>query len=280
MKFYLGGLGNYYSDWNIISKAVIEADKLGFDGVLIPDHYMWGEMGGSRRQDSYSTLESWTALTWLAAKTSNIKLGTLVTPLTLRPPGVLAKMLSTLDVLSNGRVVLGCGAGWSKVEFEGYSKWDEAGVRLSKTEEALKLIIELWTKDKVDFQGRFYSAEGAVLEPKPVQKPYPQLLFGGTGKRMLTITGKYADIFYFPPWGGGSLEEAKKIVYRSAEKLSRRDKVNYMAGTMGMGPPDNTAKVEAALKNGATYYLSAFPRGEKYFSTMNQFAEEVIPSFK
>jgi alkanesulfonate monooxygenase SsuD/methylene tetrahydromethanopterin reductase-like flavin-dependent oxidoreductase (luciferase family) len=279
MKFYVGGLGNYYSDWNSISKAIVEADELGFDGVLIPDHYMWGDMGGTRRRDGYSTLESWVALTWLAAKTKNIKLGTLVTPLTLRPPGVLAKMLSTLDVLSGGRVVLGCGAGWSKVEFDGYSKWSEAGIRLSRTEEALKLIIELWTKDKVDFKGRFYSANGAVLEPKPVQKPYPKLLFGGIGKRMLSITGKYADIFYYPPWGGGNLEKARKVVYESAEKSGRKDKVDFMSGTMGMGQPDNITKVEDALKNGASYYLASFPRGDGYISSMKKFADEVIPSF-
>ncbi|MBN1683695.1 LLM class flavin-dependent oxidoreductase [Candidatus Bathyarchaeota archaeon] len=280
MKFYLGGLGNYYSDWEKISKVIQEADNQNFDGVLIPDHYMWGERGGMRRQDSFSTLESWIALTWLAAKTEKINLGTLVTPLTFRPPGMLAKMLSTLDILSKGRVVLGCGAGWSKVEFDGYSKWDPDAVRLSKTEEALKIIIELWTKEKVDFNGRFYTIKGAVLEPKPLQKPYPTLLFGGTGKRMLNITGKYADIVYYPPWGDLDFEEVKNIVTESAKKAGRENKINFMLGSMGMGSPESTTKVENAVKKGATFYLVNFQRGDQYISEMKKFAEEIIPSFK
>ena len=112
MKFYLTGLGNLYENLDEIKKAVIEADKLSFDGALMPDHYMWGAEIGHTMTNPYRTLETWTTLTYLAGKTDWISLGTLVTPLPFRHPGTLAKRLSTLDVLSGGRVVLGVGAGF------------------------------------------------------------------------------------------------------------------------------------------------------------------------
>ncbi len=169
VKFMLGGLGNWFNDFELVKKAVLEADQLGYDGALMPDHYMWGDMGGMMsRPDSYVTVETWITLTYLAAKTEQIHLGTMVTPIPFRPPGLLAKMISTLDVPSNGRVIAGIGAGWSQVEFEGYSEWNKSKIRVDKTYEGLKLMLELWTQDKVDFDGTFYKAKGAVLEPKPI----------------------------------------------------------------------------------------------------------------
>ncbi|MHA1939996.1 MAG: LLM class flavin-dependent oxidoreductase, partial [Candidatus Thorarchaeota archaeon] len=132
MKFMLGGLGNWYNDFELVKNAILEADKLGYDGALMPDHYMWGDMGGGMmsRPDANVTMESWITLAWLAAKTEQIHLGTMVTPIPFRPPGLVAKMLSTLDVLSNGRVIAGIGAGWSQIEFEGYSEWNKSKVRV------------------------------------------------------------------------------------------------------------------------------------------------------
>ncbi|NIO38188.1 LLM class flavin-dependent oxidoreductase, partial [Candidatus Bathyarchaeota archaeon] len=97
MKFFLSGLGNWFKDLALIKKAIVEADRLGFDGALMPDHYMWGQTEWLRRPDSNVTLETWVTLTYLAAKTEQIRLGTLVTPIPFRPPSILAKMLSTLD---------------------------------------------------------------------------------------------------------------------------------------------------------------------------------------
>jgi alkanesulfonate monooxygenase SsuD/methylene tetrahydromethanopterin reductase-like flavin-dependent oxidoreductase (luciferase family) len=108
--------GNWSAQWQLIEKAVPLADEMGFWGFLMPDHYMWGEDRGGN-----STLETWTTLSYLAGKTKRLKLGTLVTPIPFRPPGILAKEVSTLDVISGGRTILGIGAGWSQTEFEGYS---------------------------------------------------------------------------------------------------------------------------------------------------------------
>lgn len=285
MKFYLGGLGNWFNDFALIEKAVVEADKLGFDGALMPDHYMWGQTEWMRRPDANTTLETWIALSYLAGKTEQIRLGTLVTPIPFRPPSMMAKMVSTLDVLSGGRVVFGVGAGWSQVEFEGYSEWNEPKVRVDKTEEGLELMIKLWTQNEVSFKGQFYQAEKAVLKPKPVQQPYPQLLFGGRKHRMLRLAGKYGDIIFIPQFGKSEpYEERKKIVIRAAKKANRENKIAFMEGPMMLMGPYNSEEfikhVESAKETGATYFLTSLPRNEKFIESINSFAQDVIPSFK
>jgi len=282
MKFYLGGLGNLYANVETITGAVIEADRLGFQGALMPDHYMWGEMRGHTMPNAYSTLETWVTLTYLAGKTEQISLGTLVTPLPFRPPAMLAKMLSTLDVLSGGRVILGVGAGWSQDEFEGYSTWGGAKYRVDKTIEGLKLMLELWTKDEVNFKGRFYEAKNAVLDPKPVQKPYPRLLFGSQGDRMLGLTGRYGNICFIPPWSGEQYGAIKAKVLGAVEKAGRSGEVEFMTGDMGSRGPYDAAevskKIAVAEESGAGIYLASFPR-ENMLDSMRRFAVEVMPSY-
>ena len=285
MKFFLSGLGNWFTDLDLITKAVIEADKLGFYGALMPDHYMWGETDWNKRPDRNYTLETWTTLTYLGAKTEQIHLGTLVTPIPFRPPAILAKMLSTLDVLSNGRVVLGVGAGWSQPEFEGYSEWNTPKVRVDKTIEGIELMIKLWTQDKVTFNGKHYKTNNTILEPKPAQKPYPKLLFGGKGKRMLKLAAKYADICYIPPWNGTETREtAKQLVLTEAKKHGRADKIAFMAnGTASEGSYNSkeySTRVEKAVEENAAHFLVSFPRNSEYINTVKKFAREVMPSFR
>ncbi len=283
MRFYLSGIGNLYENVNIVLEGVIEADKLGFDGALMPDHYMWGEQVGHMMSTPYSTLETWTTLSYLAAKTKRIKLGTLVSPLPFRHPARLAKRLATLDLLSGGRVVLGVGAGWSRVEFEGFSVWESPGRRVSKTIEALEIMKRLWTEDEVTFDGEFYKIKGAVIEPKPMQKPHPSLLFGSTGKRMLNLTGKHADICFIPPWVASQFQTIRKTVITAAEKAGRKEKISFMLGEMGARTPydysDYSRKIELAIEKGASYYNTTFPRGS-LMESMKSFAEEILPSYK
>jgi len=320
LKFFLSGLGNFYSNLSVITEAIIEGDKLGFDGALLPDHYMWGQMpfmrGSMRGTHSShnnllkegrnhprgdimrgrmgssfhsminnSTLETWITLSYLAGKTEQIRLGTLVTPIPFRPPSILAKMLSTLDILSKGRVVFGVGAGWSQPEFEGYSEWNQPKIRVDKTEEGLELMIKLWTQKEVTFKGKYYQAKAAVLEPKPVQKPYPQLLFGGRGDRMLKMAGRYADICYIMSQfqAPGVSEEMREKVLKAARKANRVEKVAFMAGPMGSMSPfdlkESSQRVEEAIETGASYYLTALPRNT-YIESMQRFAKDIMPSFK
>jgi alkanesulfonate monooxygenase SsuD/methylene tetrahydromethanopterin reductase-like flavin-dependent oxidoreductase (luciferase family) len=281
MKFFVGGLGNFYNSWNETEEIVPLADELGFHGVVMPDHFMWDRSG---MRDRNSTLDTWTVFSYLAAKTRRIKFATLVTPIPFRPPAILAKMVATLDVISSGRTILGVGAGWSQSEFEGYSEWNDPKTRVDKTEEGVRLIQRLWKEDEVDFNGRFYKAKGAVIEPKPVQKPHPPLLFGGVSPRMLRMAGKYADMCYIAPWTKISFSNAKSMVENAAQKAGRSERIVFGAGAPTLFGERFDMKVlkkdvETAIENGCEFYVTAFPQ-ENYSSTMKQFSKEILPQLE
>jgi alkanesulfonate monooxygenase SsuD/methylene tetrahydromethanopterin reductase-like flavin-dependent oxidoreductase (luciferase family) len=293
LKFILGSWGNWYSGWETMKKVVPEADNLGYWGFVMPDHYMWGsQMGGN------STLDTWIVLTYLAAKTENIRLGTLVTPIPFRPPSVLAKMVSTLDIISNGRTILGVGAGWSQTEFEGYSSWDEPKIRVDKTIEGLELILKLWdsttnASSPVNFDGKHYSAKGAILEPKPVQKPHPLLLFGGTAPRMFRLAGLYSDICLIPPWlPPEKAEEAKQIILEEAKRHGRHSRISFaeilreaMSDSPQSAPPRYDVQsyskgVERVRNSGSEYVIIPIFGPYKVVSNIvKDFGKQIIPSY-
>jgi alkanesulfonate monooxygenase SsuD/methylene tetrahydromethanopterin reductase-like flavin-dependent oxidoreductase (luciferase family) len=174
-----------YLDKELISDVGKAAEQAGFYAFLSWDHYML--------PDGPETLDAWSILAFLAGQTSSIKLGTVVTPIPFRPPSQLAKIVSSVDYLSGGRTILGVGAGWHQPEFDGFSNWGTPGQRVTRTEEALDLITQLWAGDEVKYNGKNYHADGAVISPVPVQTPYPPMWFGVRGKRMLNLAAKYAE---------------------------------------------------------------------------------------
>ena len=188
-----------------IIKSGCLADSLGLDFFLVTDHYM--------TPVSDSSVDAWAVLAALAAKTKGVVLGTCVTPIPFRPPQLLAKVVATVDQISNGRAVLGVGAGWSKPEFDAYSRWDDDRTRVAKTVEGLELITKLWmAQEPFDFAGRYYSSQGAILKPKPVQQPHPPLWFGGRGTYMLKeIAAKYGDA-WLPPIPGLQEDEYRRVL--------------------------------------------------------------------
>ena len=238
-------------------------------------------------------------LTFLSAKTETIRLGTWVTPIPFRPPGLLAKTVATLDQLSQGRVILGVGAGVSQRMFEAYAQWDPPRIRVDKTREGLELILRLWCEKKVDYGGRYYKAKGAALEPKPVQKPHPPLLFGGSGRKMLQLAGKYADICYIPPWNKMSHQESKGIVLDAAKSRNRQERISFAYAYTPLGPADHYDRaeygkqVEEAQRDGFEYFITAFsltappwdseassPKGiDTYLKCLHDFANSFIPSY-
>ncbi|UCH02763.1 MAG: LLM class flavin-dependent oxidoreductase [Candidatus Bathyarchaeota archaeon] len=282
MKFFLTGLGNLHENTESIMNGIITADQYGFHGALMPDHFMWGNQIGHRMQNPYVTLETWTFLTYIAAQTENIHLGTLVTPLPFRHPGVLAKRLATLDNLSRGRVILGVGAGWSTVEFDGYSEWVGSKSRVDKTIEALDIMTRLWTEDSVSHESQYYTMKNAVLEPKPVQKPYPKLLFGSSGNRMLRLTGKMGDYCFIPPWLMQNAAQVREIVLKAAKEAGRTDKLEFIGGIMAAIAPYNTKEytkiVEMAEKSRATVCNIAFPR-DTIVEDIKKFTKEILSSY-
>ena len=172
-------------DRGLIRDVAVAAEEAGFYGFLSWDHYML--------PDSSETLDAWSILSYLAGQTSRIKLGTVVTPLPFRPPSQLAKIVSTVDLLSGGRTILGVGAGWHRPEFDGFSEWLPTGKRVAQTSEALELITTLWRGGTSDFSGRYFSSKGAEILPSPVQKPHPPMWFGVKGPKMMELAALYGD---------------------------------------------------------------------------------------
>ncbi|MFB6106868.1 MAG: LLM class flavin-dependent oxidoreductase [Halobacteriaceae archaeon] len=173
-------------DWDLTESAVQLADSLGYEGLWAPDHFMLGV-------DDYE-LEVWTLLSQMAALTEDPVVGPLVGAVTYRNPALLAKMASSLDVMSRGRVELGLGAGWHGEEHEAYGyEFPPIDQRIEMLEEAIQLVRAMWTDSHASFDGEYYQIRDAPNVPQPVQEPHPKLMIGGSGPKMLRLVAKYAD---------------------------------------------------------------------------------------
>jgi len=182
------------------------AEKAGFDLVTVMDHFYQIRGVGP---ETDPMLEAYTTLAAVAARTSTVKLGTLVTGVTYRNPALLAKQVTTLDLISGGRAVLGIGAAWNEDEHAGYGfEFPPIGRRMDRLEEAVTIAKLMFTQDRPSFEGKFYRIDRALNVPRPVQKGGPKILVGGAGeKRTLRILAKHGDIGH---WFGGPLEELKR----------------------------------------------------------------------
>ncbi len=180
--------GEQYGLMTTITK---EAESLGFYSAWFYDHFI-----PFPRITTDSCFESWTTLASLAASTSRIRLGTLVTCAGFREPGVLAKMAATVDRVSGGRLELGVGAGWYKAEYDMYGiPFEGNAVRIRRLSETVQVVKKLWTEEEAHFRGRYYTLQGARCEPKPVQKPHPPVMIGGGGEQLtLRVVAKHADM--------------------------------------------------------------------------------------
>jgi F420-dependent oxidoreductase-like protein len=168
------------------------AEIAGFSSLWVMDHLFQIRVVGPPEQEM---LEGWTALAFAAGRTSRIKLGTLVTGVTYRHPGVLVKIATTLDVLSRGRSYFGIGAAWNEDEHRGLGiPFPPLGERMDRLEEALQIALQMWAGDDRPFEGRHYRLERPLCSPPPVQKPHPPIMVGGSGeRRTLRMVAKYAD---------------------------------------------------------------------------------------
>jgi len=144
--------------------------------------------------------DAWTTIAALAARTTTLRLGTLVSPATFRPPALLANAAATADHVSGGRIELGLGAGWNEREHAAYAfPFPEARVRVEMFAEQLEIVHRLWTEERVDFGGSHYTLADAPAQPKPVQRPHPPLIVGGSGGRgTIEPAARFADEYNTP----------------------------------------------------------------------------------
>lgn len=162
-------------------------EAIGYDTLHVADHFPRG-------------LGPFAALATAAAITERIRVGPFVLANDFRHPAMLAKEAATLDLLSDGRLEVGIGAGWLRSEYEATGiPFDRAGVRIDRLAEAIPLIKRLWTEDNVTMQGRFYQTNDLSILPRPVQAPHPPVMVGGGGQRILSLAARHADIVALNP---------------------------------------------------------------------------------
>jgi F420-dependent oxidoreductase-like protein len=175
-----------------VAEIATTAEGSGFDSVWVMDHFYQIRGVGQRTEPM---LEAYTLLGALAARTSRARLGTMVTGVTYRNPAMLAKMVTTLDVISSGRAILGIGAAWNDDEHGGYGfDFPPPGERLERLEEALQICRAMFTEESPTFKGKHFAIEEALDFPRPVQPEGPPILIGGGGeRRTLRLVAQYAD---------------------------------------------------------------------------------------
>ena len=168
------------------------ADEAGFDSVGVMDHFFQIRAVGP---PEHEMLEGYTTLGFLAAQTRRAKLMTVVTGVHYRHPGVLAKIVTTLDVLSGGRAWLGIGAGWNEQESRGLGvPFPTLGERFEMLEEALQICLQMWRGDETPYRGKQFHLERLLNSPQALQRPHPPILIGGSGERKtLRLVAQYAD---------------------------------------------------------------------------------------
>ena len=175
-----------------IAEIAVTAEESGFDSVWVMDHFYQITNVGPRTDPM---LEAYTLLGALAARTSRASLGTMVTGVTYRNPAMLAKEVTTLDVISGGRAILGIGAAWNDDEHTGYGfDFPPVGERMDRLDEALRICRAMFTEEAPSFSGRYYSTDAALNVPRPIRPEGIPILVGGSGeRRTLKLVARHAD---------------------------------------------------------------------------------------
>jgi F420-dependent oxidoreductase-like protein len=259
--------------WPELVERVQFAESAGFDGAWVFDHFtpLYGDSNGP-------CLEAWTALAGLAALTSKIRLGVLVTGITYRHPSILATEAITVDHVSNGRLEIGMGAAWHEPEHR------ELGIpfppikeRAERLEEGIEVMRLLMTKDKARFDGRYYQLEQASYHPRPVQKPHPPIWIGAGGEQlMLPIVARQADAWH--AFGSEDTMVAKsRLLDQLAEQAGRDPKRILRSASLSLSRPwDQVRRRAAQLRDaGFGYLIAEWPSEGK--RRLDEFVEKVLP---
>ena len=294
-----------YEAMTAVAKA---ADAGPWDSIWVYDHFHTVP-----EPTPNTVFECWTITSTLVRDTSRIKVGQMVGCNGYRHPSLYAKIASTVDVASHGRLYAGIGAGWYEHEWKAYGyEWPELRDRMGAFREAVEIIYKMWTEDQPVFNGRYYSIDQPYNEPKGVQKPHPSFWIGGGGEKVtLKLVAQYGDAANI---GGGNPETVRhkaNVLREHCEKLGRNyddiikstslqcfpvakgaDPERATAKARGrksleeferFGPPETVdqicAQIEQNLEAGADYIIVYIPGVAYDHETLQRFAEEVIPRF-
>jgi len=300
-------LSSTYATWDDLLTIANEAERLGYDSIWVSDHLL------SPRGRPHA-LEAWTVLSAFASSVPRVRLGTYVLCNQFRHPSMLAKMASTLDNISRGRLELGIGAGYLKNEHVAFGfDWGRHSVRIERLREALEIVRRLWTEDHASYVGAHFRIEDATLEPKPLQKPHPPIWVGGNSTKIMRIVaelgngwipvlptprqlaagaseirqgmkqaGRNPDTLQVAYGGSGCLLIArdKDTVKRMAEPLARSWGKRLEESACLIGTPEQCIqRIEQYQKAGAQAIVAGFYDFPS-LDGMRLFAETVIPNFR
>ena len=270
-----------------IADLATSAEESGFDSVWVMDHYFQlPPLGGADQP----MLEAYTLLGALAARTRRVQLGTLVTGVTYRNPGILAKIVTTLDIVSRGRAILGIGGAWYDVEHQGLGiEYPSDRVRLDMLEEAVQVCRAMFTGDEVSFTGKYYRLDRARNLPRPVQTGGPKIMIGGGGeKRTLRLVALYADKCNVTG-DVSTLAHKIEVLHRHCGEVGRDPAevdITWMTPLILTTSEENTAEVRGMLTaSGSVEEVAGFTVGEPHdipdlvSGHIEAGADEVIFSF-
>jgi F420-dependent oxidoreductase-like protein len=264
--------------WNTIINSASKIEELGYESIWVYDHF---HTVPKPTQDP--TYECWTLMSALSQTTSKVRLGQMCTCNSYRNPAYLTKVASNIDVMSNGRLEYAIGAGWYDHEYKAYGyDYPTAGIRLKMLEESLIIYKKMTTEENPSFNGEFYKIDGAINQPKPIQKPYPPLWVCGGGEKVtLKLLAKYGDYGNWDVDVEGFIEKSIILqehcdnVGRNFEEIGRTLHTNVLIS-------ENQKDLDKKIKKLSTYtnipedYYHERPligTKDKVFTTLNQYKE-------
>ena len=268
-----------------LAEIAQRAEQAGVDRISVMDH-VWqiGPIG----PPEHEMLEAYTALGWLAAKTERVKLLTMVTAVVYREPGLLAKAISTLDVLSGGRAILGIGAAWNEDESRGLGLlFPPTAERFERLEEALRICLQMWSDDEGPFEGKHYHLARTLNSPQPLARPRPPILIGGGGeKKTLRLVAQYADscniAFYDPAAAAHKLDVLRQHcadVGRDYDAIEKTAQTRFDLGENGEHVERTIEQLHYAAELGFTVAHGSLLRVSDA-RHLDLFIERIIPALE
>ena len=295
--------------YETMTRVAKEADSLGYDSIWVFDHFHTVPT-----PELETTFECWTITAGLARDTERVKVGQMVTCNGYRNPALLAKIASTVDVMSHGRLLFGLGAGWYEHEWHAYGYgFAETRDRMGMFREACEIVHLMWTEDYPTFKGKYYTIDKPINEPKGVQKPHPSFWIGGGGEKVtLKLVAKYGDACNL---GSADLDQFRHkldVLRQHCEEQNRdyNEIIRSTGVTVHLVESEQTAEQETALARGeksyqqyakdtiigtpdqvverlqpivdagANYFIVSIPRVAYDLEPLQRFAKEVMPRFK
>ncbi|MCX6522283.1 MAG: TIGR03560 family F420-dependent LLM class oxidoreductase [Actinobacteria bacterium] len=306
-KMELSGIDGAAAKWDKAVEIAVKAEELGYDSIWVYDHFH-----NVPRPAHEAVFECWTTIAAISQRTSRVRLGQMVGCNSYRNPAVLAKITSTVDVISGGRLDWGIGAGWYENEYKGYGfEFPKPKDRIGMLNESVEIVRSMWTQTETDYDGRYYKVSRANCDPKPLQQPHPPIWIGGGGEQLtLRVVAKYADYSNF----GGKPDEwaRKREILKGHCKAVGRDEETIgktwspevfirsteaevvAAGTKSLwgepfeawrdanlvGTPEQVSeKIQTYVELGCTGFIPWCPDYPST-ETMELFAQHVMPNFR